>query len=125
MELRNVFLTSILLGASVACGAEAAAAGSIPTACAVSYGIQRTAALEAVVPSDGRVVFQPGGPGFVDRDGALGIKWAWVRRIPGELIVGGRRLDGDAPPARSYRPRPVASPSRTRRPRDLRQPRSS
>jgi hypothetical protein len=55
-----------------------------------------------MVPADGKVVFRRGGAGFVDRDGALGIKWGWVRLIAGELIVGGRRLDADAPPARAY-----------------------
>jgi hypothetical protein len=55
-----------------------------------------------MVPPNGRFVFRPGGPGFVDRDGALGIKFGW-RRPPGSaLIVGGRRLDADAPPARAY-----------------------
>jgi len=51
---------------------------------------------------DGKFVFAPGGAGFVDRDGALGIKFAWNRLIEGDLYVGGRRLDGEAPPARAY-----------------------
>jgi hypothetical protein len=58
--------------------------------------------LQAGVPRDGKFVFEPGGPGFVDRDGALGIKFAWHRHVPGRLQVGGRRLDGEAPPARAY-----------------------
>ena len=52
--------------------------------------------------SGGPVEFKPGGPGFVDHDGALGIKWPFWRRIEGQLAVGGRRLDGEAPPARAY-----------------------
>jgi hypothetical protein len=52
--------------------------------------------------SGGEVVFEPGGPGFVDHDGALGIKWPFVRKKPGRLFVGGRRLDGAAGPARAY-----------------------
>jgi hypothetical protein len=48
------------------------------------------------------LVFFPGGPGFVDYDGGLGIKWAWIRIKEGRLSVGGRRLDGEAPPARAY-----------------------
>lgn len=55
----------------------------------------------AVTISD-RFVFRPDGPGFVDADGALGIKVAWERKTPGLLQVGGRRLDGKAPPARAY-----------------------
>jgi hypothetical protein len=47
-------------------------------------------------------IFEPGGPGFVDYDGALGIKFAFVRLIPGRVHVGGRRLDGEAGPARAY-----------------------
>jgi hypothetical protein len=54
------------------------------------------------LPDDGKFVFEPDGPGFVGRDGALGIKFGWNRRIPGELLVGGRRLDGEAAPARAY-----------------------
>jgi len=50
----------------------------------------------------GKVVFEPGGPGFVDHDGALGIKWPFVRKKPGRLFVGGRRLDEAAGPARAY-----------------------
>jgi hypothetical protein len=50
----------------------------------------------------GPVVFRPGGPGFVDYDGALGMKWAFERHIAGRLAIGGKRLDDDAPPARAY-----------------------
>ena len=53
---------------------------------------------------EGRVVFEPGGPGFIEDDGSLGMKWPWARRIQGQLAVGGRRLDDDAPPARAYIP---------------------
>jgi hypothetical protein len=58
--------------------------------------------LEAGLYPDGKITFAPGGAGFVDLDGALGIKFAWRRLVPGRLEVGGRRLDGDAPPARAY-----------------------
>lgn len=50
----------------------------------------------------GHFVFEPGGSGFVDYDGALGIKFAFVRLVPGRLYVGGRRLDGEAGPAQAY-----------------------
>lgn len=56
----------------------------------------------ARLPDDGKFVFEPDGPGFVDHDGALGIKFGWVRKVPGELLVGGRRLAGQAAPARAY-----------------------
>jgi hypothetical protein len=58
-------------------------------------------ALKAGV-GDGTIVFEPGGPGFVDYDGALGIKFPWIRLKGGRLFVGGHRLDGDAGPARAY-----------------------
>jgi hypothetical protein len=70
--------------------------------CRVSKGPQRNDALEAQVPDDGKFVFSPKGPGFVDRDGALGIKFAWNRFFPGVLKVGGKRLDGESAPARAY-----------------------
>ena len=49
-----------------------------------------------------RYLFRPGGVGFVDSDGALGINTLWKRKVMGRLEVGGRRLDGSAPPARAY-----------------------
>jgi hypothetical protein len=101
MELRHVLFTTIILGSLVSFSAEAETK-PMQSTCEVSKGRQRNDALLTILPADGKVVFRPGGPGFVDRDGALGIKWGWVRLIAGELIVGGRRLDADASPARSY-----------------------
>ena len=57
---------------------------------------------ELLAFSLGRVVFKPGGSGFVDHDGALGIKWGFERLKPGRLFVGGRRLDAAADSARAY-----------------------
>ena len=59
-------------------------------------------AIGVVLPHDGKFVFRPNGPGFVDHDGALGIKVGWDRKIPGRLDITGRRLDAVAPPARAY-----------------------
>jgi hypothetical protein len=47
----------------------------------------------------------PGGvinadPGFVDANGAVGMKFGWWRAVPGKLRITGRRLDAPAPPAR-------------------------
>ena len=39
----------------------------------------------------GKFVFRPGGPGFVDADGALGMKVGWERKKKGHLQVSGRR----------------------------------
>lgn len=47
---------------------------------------------------DGRVVFEPYGAGHRDVDGSLSMKWPWYRTVPGEVVIGGRRLDANAPP---------------------------
>ena len=79
-----------------------AAAGSLADSCKVSKGQQKNETLMAYVPPEGTFVFYPGGPGFVDQDGALGMKFAWSRLVPGMIQAGGKRLDGNAPPARVY-----------------------
>jgi hypothetical protein len=53
---------------------------------------------------NGKIVFRPGGAGFVLSDGALSMKFGWWRRITGSLRVEGRRLDADAPPMRASIP---------------------
>lgn len=53
---------------------------------------------------DGTVVFKPGGPGFITRDGALGMKFGWRRGVSGQLKIAGRRLDAEAPPLRAEVP---------------------
>lgn len=49
---------------------------------------------------NGTVVFKPGGSGFVTRDGALGMKFGWMRTVRGPLRAAGHRLDGVAAPLR-------------------------
>jgi hypothetical protein len=58
-------------------------------------------ALWTVLWRQGRIVFEPGGPGFVLPDGSLGMKWGWVPLVPGDLTIEGRRLDGPAAPLQS------------------------
>lgn len=54
---------------------------------------------------DGKVVFTPDGPGGIEWDGALGMKFYWWRQPGGaKLTLQGRRLDGDAPPMRAEIP---------------------
>lgn len=53
----------------------------------------------------GRVEFKPGGPGCVEPDGYLGMKWPWWRSVRGALTIEGRRLDGSAGPLRATIPR--------------------
>ena len=50
---------------------------------------------------NGTVVFKPGGPGFITRDGSLGMKFPWQRGVSGKLTIEGRRVDAAAPPLRS------------------------
>ena len=49
----------------------------------------------------GVVIFAPDGPGFIEEDGSLAMKWPWARRVEGELAVEGHRLDGPAAPLRA------------------------
>lgn len=42
---------------------------------------------------DGTVTFRPGGPGGVEPDGALTMKFPWHRGVRGRLEIDGRRLD--------------------------------
>jgi hypothetical protein len=53
---------------------------------------------------DGTVVFKPGGPGSVEEDGSLEMKFPWTRYIKGQLTIDGHRLDGSAPPLRAHIP---------------------
>jgi hypothetical protein len=86
-----------------ACWFQASHADPIPTDCPITRPPDGRVGSEALsVLSYGRFRFEPGGSGFVDRDGALGIKVGWIRHATGKLNVGGRRLDGDAAPARAY-----------------------
>jgi hypothetical protein len=53
-------------------------------------------------PSEGRIVFRPGGGGFVTEDGWLGWKVLWKRLVKGHIHIEGHRIDGDAPPLRAF-----------------------
>lgn len=89
------------VAAAAALFAQMAGAGD----CAVTRspeGLLCNDSLCAGLPSDGKIIFAPDGPGFIEPGGSLGIKFAWVRNVPGELLVGGRRLDGESAPARAY-----------------------
>jgi hypothetical protein len=50
----------------------------------------------------GTVTFRPGGPGFIEPDGSLSMKWPWIRQdIKGQVVVTGRRLDAPGPLVRA------------------------
>ena len=46
--------------------------------------------------TDGKVVFRPGGPGFVLADGSLKMKFFWLKTAGTRLAVSGHRLDDPA-----------------------------
>ncbi len=109
MKVNQIAAATLTLVAAThgshACAAEAAESTS--GVCAVTYpkgGVYGNDSLAVVLPDNGTFVFKPGGPGFVDSDGALGIKVGWDSRKRGTLLVKGRRLDGSAGPARAYIP---------------------
>lgn len=116
----KTFPYSNTISAKVLCGGAVLAAGFCATAvsqtepqagsfvCPVTVvnggrgGIYGNDALETVLWPQSKFVFMPGGAGFVDSDGALGIKVGWERKKRGHLEVGGRRLDGEAKSVRAY-----------------------
>jgi hypothetical protein len=104
--VRTVVILSALVLSPVAFAQTVApaVADSCPVTLTEDYAPFQNSALRTSLWPEGRVVFEPGGPGFIEDDGSLGMKWAWERFIEGPLSVGGRRLDGEAPPARSYIP---------------------
>jgi hypothetical protein len=60
--------------------------------------------LSTALYPEGKVVFKPGGPGFVLEDAALSMKFWWWRLVAGPLTIDGRRLDGPAAPLRATIP---------------------
>ena len=54
---------------------------------------------------DGTIVFKPGGPGCIEDDGAMSMKWPWWHEGKEKrLKIAGHRLDGEAPPLRARIP---------------------
>jgi len=45
---------------------------------------------------EGKILFKPGGVGFVLSDGALQMKFLWLKAAGAHLTVSGRRLDGSS-----------------------------
>jgi hypothetical protein len=105
--IQGIATALALLGASFGFQAYAMEM-QVSTACAVTYpkgGVSGNDSLAAVLPRNGTFIFKPGGPGFIDTDGAVGIKVGWDLRQKGTLLVVGRRLDSISAPARAYIPR--------------------
>jgi hypothetical protein len=94
-------MSRLAVAAVAMLAAHAASAGKCPVT-RQDEGFYGNEFLRTGLWTGGRIDFRPGGPGFVDRDGALGIKFLFERLVSGKLQVGGRRLDGEAGPARAY-----------------------
>ena len=113
--------TALLLAASpLPPSIQVSGTGTDPSACAVTTpngrAISEDARTRAGLPPssmfygndslatmlwpDGTVVFRPGGPGSVLADGALRMKFIWVKRPGATLRIEGTRLDGPAPSLR-------------------------
>src|SRR4051812_9825854 len=105
MQSIQTAIAATLLAVTVAAVAKAEETSSPanPFQCPVTLkegGVLQNDALLVTLPP--KFVFQPGGPGFVDFDGALGMKVGWSRKRKGQLEIGGMRLDEVGPPARAY-----------------------
>jgi hypothetical protein len=74
---------------------------TLPPANGARYGNE---ALQTGLWPDGKVIFEPGGPGAELPDGALYMKFWWWRLRPGQLTFEGRRLDAPAPALRASVP---------------------
>ncbi|MEA2596516.1 MAG: hypothetical protein QOF01_2985 [Thermomicrobiales bacterium] len=88
--------------------------GETPPGERPSLGYHGNGQLWTGLPPDGRVVFTPDGPGDIEPDGSLSIKWPWWIEVPGLFTVRGTRLDAPAPPLRAFRlgnPIPAAPPA--------------
>jgi hypothetical protein len=109
MILGGSLLVTLQAGALLGTGAAAAVdEGTDSFTCPVSVvnggkgGVYANDSIGVVLWPESKFVFKPDGAGFIDQDGALGIKVGWELRKSGTLIVTGRRLDGAAAPMRAY-----------------------
>jgi len=106
--MRQILLTALWFpGAVWIVAASSQRLPGSPCAVTVSNAADRSygnAQLSTLLWPDGVIVFEPGGPGFVTRDLALGTKFPWNRYVVGKLRVTGHRTDGDAAPLRLEAP---------------------
>jgi len=76
--------------AAFVCPVTAPQGRNLPAGYPVNHGDGTGLAAIAFSP----VVFKPGGPGCVARDGSLLMKWGWWRGVRGQLSVTGRSFEG-------------------------------
>lgn len=97
--LSTTGIAETALAATQTCNVTAANGQTAPDV-ALTPGAHGNGKLWTVLWPTGNVVFDPKGPGFVEDDGALRMKFPWWKSIPGMLRIEGRRLDAQAPPLR-------------------------
>jgi hypothetical protein len=68
--------------------------GATPPGESPRAGQHGNGAIWTELPRDGRVVFRPGGPYTIGRDGMFSMKLGWWRSVPGDLRIEGRRING-------------------------------
>ena len=78
-------------------------AGSVEKA-PLSYGNALLSIRPFGLWPEGTVIFKPGGAGFLTGEGALGMKFGWMRGVRGLLKIEGHRLDAPALALRSHVP---------------------
>ena len=59
-----------------------------------SPGSHGNGKLWTILWPEGRVIFTDGGPGGIEPDGSLTMKWGWWRSVAGHLEIDGRKSDG-------------------------------
>ena len=67
--------------------------GATPSGEATSPDRLGNGALWTTLWPGGKVIFEPGGPGSIEPDGSLAMKWPWWRGVAGRLEIEGGRLD--------------------------------
>ena len=111
-------LFALLMSCSLVEGAPGPGASGCPTTTPNGFGVLREGdpsphgthandarTLATSLWAGGTVTFKPGGPGCIEPDGTMGMKFPWWRGVRGDLVIEGRRLDGDAAPLRASIPR--------------------
>lgn len=92
-----VWAVQATAGEAIACQVTALN-GATPPGEQASPGFHGNGLLWTGLWPDGRVIFEPGGPGEIGADGSLTMKWWWWRGLEGALTISGRRLDRPAAP---------------------------
>ena len=72
--------------------------GSIPPGESQGSNVLGNGAIWVGLYPNGEVQFEANGPGSIDEDGSMEMKFWWWHAVSGKLQIEGHRLDGAAPP---------------------------